>query len=176
MIEQARMDEINEIRLKAGLPAIALDYANEVLGKAPAGVDDTCLVVYTGQPEIETSPEPLPPEPGPEPLPPVLLSLDPEGAEIGAEDVIMTCLGENFTADSIIVFNDGDEVTNYVSASEVTTIVKPSLASAAVDVQVYVKTGHGDSAPLTFSFVESVHEDEAATESSPHKRKIRKKK
>ena len=66
--------------------------------------------------------------------------------------MILHVHGSGFTATSVITFNGGDEVTAFVSDTELTTGVKPSLAQAEVDVPVTVKNGAVESEPATFSF------------------------
>ena len=63
--------------------------------------------------------------------PPDLLDIDPDVAIIGDADLTLTCTGEDFTADSVITFNGGDEPTTFVDDNTLTTIVKPSTASVA---------------------------------------------
>ena len=64
----------------------------------------------------------------------------------------MTVIGTGFTQNSMIVFNEGDEVTTYVDHNNLTTTVKPSLVSAAIQVPVQVREGQETSAPLMFEF------------------------
>jgi IPT/TIG domain len=89
------------------------------------------------------------PEPG---EPATLTALSPQTAVVGDADLTMTATGTGFTADSVIVFNGGEEQTTFVSETELTTGVKPSLASGAGDVPVLVRTAAGDTAPLNFTF------------------------
>jgi hypothetical protein len=58
---------------------------------------------------------------------------------LGSADVVMKVNGTNFTVNSKIVFNGGEEPTTFVSATEVRTTVKPSTASMAVSVPVWVR-------------------------------------
>jgi len=102
--------------------------------------------------------------------PPDLLEIDPDVAQIGDEDLTLTCTGENFTADSVITFNGGDEPTTFVDANTVTTIVKPSTATTAGSYPVTVRSAHGESDPLEFEFTES-NEALRAAKSRPKKPK-----
>lgn len=95
---------------------------------------------------------PLPPEPVPAP---VLTSLSPNTAELDGENVTMSAIGENFTADSRIVFADHQENTVFVSDTELTTIVTTSLEWGAVSVPVFVRTGDQVSETLDFTFTEA---------------------
>ena len=95
-----------------------------------------------------------PPPPPPEPtVPPTLTSISPTTAEVGGPDFTLECVGTNFSPNNtVIVFNGGEEPTVFVDDTHVTTGVKPSLVSNAIDVPVLIRTGFGDSLPLTFSF------------------------
>src|SRR5215470_16391597 len=62
---------------------------------------------------------------------PTLSSLEPETAEVGSADLELHVKGSRFTDKSVIVFNGGEEPTTFVSAGEVTTTIKPSIASGA---------------------------------------------
>lgn len=90
------------------------------------------------------------------PAPPAIISLNPSSAGILDPDftlsVVGSATGTPFTAASIIVFNGGDEVTTFVSPTELTTLVQPSLVASAVDVPVKVRDAYGESNELIFSF------------------------
>jgi hypothetical protein len=85
---------------------------------------------------------------------PTLTSLAPNTAVLDSADLTLACIGSGFTADSKIVFAGQDEPTTFDTASRVTTGVKPSLGWGAVTVDVYVKNGGLQSAPLGFTFTE----------------------
>ena len=85
--------------------------------------------------------------------PPDLLDIDPDVATIGDADLTLTCTGENFTEQSKIVFNGGEEETEFVDENTLTTIVKPSLAEVAGTFAVLVRDVGGESEPLDFEFV-----------------------
>jgi hypothetical protein len=109
-------------------------------------------------------PTPEPPEPGPDPAPgeePTVEYLAPAEAVMGSTDFTMRVVGTNFTDSSIIVFNRGEENTGFVSDTELTTIVKPSLAGVAVDLPVLVRQGTVDSNEVMFSFTEAEEGREA---------------
>jgi hypothetical protein len=98
------------------------------------------------------------PDVGPDPEPgsePVLDSIDPISAELGGENVTLRAIGSNFTETSVIYFNGGAEMTEFVSETEVTTTVKPSLASVAITVPVTVRQGTYETAPQDFEFTET---------------------
>lgn len=122
---------------------------------------------------------------------PVLTSITPDTAEIGGPDVTLECTGTGFTRNTVITFNGGDEPTTVVSATKVTTIVKPSTATTAGTYPVTVKHGGGESAPQEFTFTEAggaaatavdpddfeeEMEEEMEDEASPKRRSPKKKK
>jgi len=93
---------------------------------------------------------PVAPEP---PAAPTLDSLSPATAVSGdAADIVMSCIGTGFTPDSIIVFNGYIEPTTFVSDTEVTTGVKPSLFAVPAVCPVEVHTGSQVAGPIDFTF------------------------
>ena len=86
---------------------------------------------------------------------PQITQLEPDTAEIGGDDVEMLVRGSDFTPDSVIIFNGGEEATNMISAGALSTIVKPALAEAAVSVPVLVRTRDHETLPLSFTFTET---------------------
>jgi hypothetical protein len=115
----------------------------------------------TGAIPIELEPGPPEPEPGPDPEPgsePTLTSLDPNTAVLGDPDLTLRCIGTNFTETSVIHFADHDEPTTFVSDTEVTTGVKPSLGWGAVSVPVTIRQGSFETGPLDFTFTEAAPE------------------
>lgn len=103
--------------------------------------------------ETDDTPPPEPPVTDPAAT---LTSLSPSTAQVGSSDVTMSVNGSGFTAGSVIVFNGFDEETVFVSASEVTTVVKPSLFSEAIPLPVQVRNTGGMSNSLDFTFTEAV--------------------
>jgi hypothetical protein len=86
-------------------------------------------------------------------LPPLVVSsLNPAEATIGDPDLVMQVVGEGFTADCVITFNGGDEPTNFVSDTVLSTIVRPSTADVAGEYPVTIKRGAEESPPLSFTF------------------------
>lgn len=84
---------------------------------------------------------------------PTLNSITPNTAVKGSADLTLSCNGTQFTPNTVIWFNGGYEPTTYVSPTQVTTIVKPSLVSQAIAVQVNVSNGANPSpTPKTFTF------------------------
>jgi hypothetical protein len=87
---------------------------------------------------------------------PTLSSLSPNTAVSGDPDLVLSCAGTNFRSNSVIVFGSEDEPTTFVSDTEITTGVKPSLFAPAV-VPVKVQTpGLPDTDPVDFTFTEPV--------------------
>ena len=87
---------------------------------------------------------------------PTIGALDPETAVLGSADITMHVRGGNFTEESVIVFNGGDETTTFVSATDLTTIVKPSTASVAGAFPVQVRNADDQlSNEWLFSFTEN---------------------
>jgi hypothetical protein len=87
---------------------------------------------------------------------PELDVLEPSEARyLSVEPVMMTCRGRNFPPGAVIVFNGGDEPTNYVSPTEISTVVETKTVSGPVTVPVYVRNPDGtQSSPLDFTFTE----------------------
>ena len=86
---------------------------------------------------------------------PVLSSLAPATAVVGSIDVTVTVNGSGFYPSSVIVWNSGDEPTTFISATQVSTLVKPSTASGAFSVPITVRNGDKVSNMLTFQFTEA---------------------
>lgn len=84
------------------------------------------------------------------PISAVLESILPNTAELNSPDVTLHCIGTGFTPSSVIYFAGQPEPIVFVSAEEVTTVVKPSLPWGAVTVNVSVD----DSEALPFTFTE----------------------
>jgi len=84
---------------------------------------------------------------------PTLSGIDPATAVVGDADLTMTATGTGFTTDSRINFNGGDEPTEFLSETQLTTIVKPSTAwHEGATVPVLVRTGEWKSAAYDFTF------------------------
>lgn len=92
-------------------------------------------------------------DPDVEAPPLALTALEPSSAFIGSDDVVMVCTGTGFTFNSVIVFNGGDEVTQFISDTQVSTIVKPSLAGTPGVYPVFVRDDVGQTEQLEFEFL-----------------------
>jgi hypothetical protein len=100
---------------------------------------------YEGGPE---APEP--------PAAPTLTSLSPDTAVAGApDDIVMSAIGTGFTPDSIIVFNGYPEPTTFVSDTEITTGVKPSIFVVPAVCPVEIHTFTQVTEPVDFTFTEA---------------------
>lgn len=93
--------------------------------------------------------------PGPAPVLPLqLLSLEPDHAEIGGPDLTLLVSGSGFQPGAVILFNEGEEATVFVSEQQVTTLVKPSTAGTPGSYPVQVRNPDGgvtNEAPFTFT-------------------------
>ena len=86
---------------------------------------------------------------------PDLESLDPDEADAGdPADIVMHVHGTGFTEQSVIYFNGLQEPTTFVSETEVTTGVKPSLFTVATVCPVTVRNGEHESDALEFEFLD----------------------
>ena len=84
---------------------------------------------------------------------PGVSSLAPNTAVHGTgPDLTMTVTGTDFKPYSIIVFNGGDEVTTYISSTQLSTGVKPSLVGLPIAVPVQVRNGSQLSNSVSFTF------------------------
>ena len=85
--------------------------------------------------------------------PPVLSSIEPESVTIGetaAETFTLTVTGSGFTEDSVIVFNDEDLETEFLSATMLSAEAPTSPTASEVDVEV--ANGEDLSEALTFAY------------------------
>jgi hypothetical protein len=72
---------------------------------------------------------------------PVLAQLVPDKAFVGGPDFDIQVVGENFTADSKIMWNGGEEPTVFVSPELLTTGVQPSTATVGgATIEIHVDT------------------------------------
>jgi hypothetical protein len=71
--------------------------------------------------------------------PPVLTTLAPNTATLGDPSFTLSVQGTNFDDGAVIVWNGSDEVTTFVSATEVTTEVDMATATTAIPISVQVR-------------------------------------
>jgi hypothetical protein len=97
-------------------------------------------------------------------LRPVLTSINPATAVCSSADLTMHALGSGFTTDTKIMFGGTQQVTTFVSATDITCVVKPSQAPLPKLVTVQVITGASlpSSATKSFSFTATGMEDPQA--------------
>lgn len=86
---------------------------------------------------------------GEEPL--VLSGINPESVPMGAGTFALTVTGSGFDQDSVIVFNDEDQDTTFVSATELSAAAVP-VSAIAETVDVEVARGDDLSDAITFDF------------------------
>ena len=107
---------------------------------------------------------------------PTIEELEPDEAAIGSANFTLHVHGTKFTPQSVIQFDVTDTQTNYVSDTELTTLIKPSEWEADGVVPVRVKNSDGGmkSEEVEFEFVPA--EAPAGRESKRTKPKTKKKK
>jgi len=86
---------------------------------------------------------------------PVLSSLSPSSAVLGTASFTLHVVGENFTPESVIIWNGSTEPTTFVSATELTTEVDMTTAVVAAEIPVEVLSIDGVmSNVMTFTLTE----------------------
>jgi len=89
----------------------------------------------------------------PEPPPPIsLTALLPNTAECHSADFELSVKGNNFTNQSVIVFNGYEEPTDFIDAQTIGTGVKPSLFVVPASVPCFVRDGEQETDPINFEF------------------------
>jgi hypothetical protein len=107
---------------------------------------DPTWTTYEGGPVAPPPAEPL-----------SLTSLSPDTAVSGDEaDIVMSCIGTGFKPECIIVFNGHEEPTTFVSDTEITTGVKPSLFVVPAVCPVEVHFHSSRTGAVDFTFTEAV--------------------
>ena len=88
---------------------------------------------------------------------PVLVSLTPDTLPAPGPDSQVVFNGTGFNENTVINWNGGDEVTEFVSETELRTVVKPSTVEAPLPftLPVYVRHGEVQSNVLEFTFTEA---------------------
>lgn len=151
-------EEEDEIREE--MTSIGLDGDNAELTPGPkggfilTGEDAEALAAHKGMVTTELSDIPGYSEEPAEP--PTLDSIDPDTAVLGDPDVTMVCTGTGFTEDSTIMFAGNPEPIVFISETEISTVVKPSLGWGAEAVDVLVRNTAGESESLPFTFTDPV--------------------
>lgn len=107
------------------------------------------------------------PEPDPNP---VIESLSPDTLPVPGADHELSVLGSGFTEESIIVWNNGEEPTEYVDEGTLKTIVKPSTVQAPLPftLPVYVRNEDLQSNAVSFTFTQA--EAKGAKKAAPEEK------
>jgi hypothetical protein len=107
---------------------------------------------------------------GPAELPPLVLSdVDPDAMVVGSGTFALTVTGSGFTQESVVVFDDADAPTTFVSQTELRADCPVSATAATVDVEVH--RGDDMSDVLSFEFTAVMRE---GREKKPPERKPKK--
>ena len=145
-------------------------------GVAPAYPDPKAAERTTAPAENNSINEPPgsslggPTEPPPEQLEPLVLSdVRPDAMVVGSGTFPLTVTGSGFTEDAVVVFNDLDVPTTFVSATELTADCPVEAAPTIVDVEVH--RGEDMSDVLVFEFTAVMREgrEKKAPERKPKK-------
>jgi hypothetical protein len=91
-------------------------------------------------------------------VPLAITTLDPSEGVAGAEDVTMTITGTGFTGASVILWNEGEERTDFITPTQVSTIVSLSIFGGADVFRVRVKNPMQISNELQFTMLPPVGE------------------
>src|SRR4029077_8762435 len=111
---------------------------------------------WDGTPLQNKPPYTTEPPDQPDALSPVVDSLSPNMAMAGDPVYItMVVNGSGFMSGTVIVFNGFDEPTTFISNTQVSTGVKPSLFVVPAECPVGVRNGSIKSNEMIFAFVES---------------------
>ena len=103
-------------------------------------------------------------------LPPLVLSdIDPDAMVVGTGTITLTVTGSGFTPSSVVVFDDADVPTTFVSPTELRADCPVAAAAAVVDVEVH--RGDDMSDVLSFEFTAVMRE---GREKKPPQRKPKK--
>jgi len=92
-----------------------------------------------------------------EQAPPTLDALNPNTLPAPGPNSQVVFNGTGFNQNTVINWNGGDEVTEFVNEGELRTVVKPSLVQAPLPftLPVYVRNGELKSNVLEFTFTEA---------------------
>ena len=153
-----------------------------------AGVAPPAAVPYTGEnvtPDMLAAHMPSINEPfgsnlttgdaGPQELPPLVLSdISPDTLVVGSGSFPLTVTGSGFGPNCVVVFDDADVPTTFVSPTELTADCPVGAAAAIVDVEVH--RGEEMSDVLTFEFTAVARMGTAKREQKPQKKPADKRK
>ena len=114
-------------------------------------------------------------QPPPEQLPPLVLTdIDPDSVPAGSGTFVLTVTGEGFDSNTLIVFNDEEMATTFVSATQLTSDLTPISAVAEV-VDVELQRGDDLSDVLTFEFTAAAGRRTSEKASKPAKKGAKRK-
>lgn len=99
----------------------------------------------------------------------MLSDISPDAMVVGSGTFPLTVTGSGFTPESVVVFDDADVPTTFVSATEMTADCPVAAAADVVDVEVH--RGEDMSDVLTFEFTAVALQ---AREKKPPQRKPKK--
>lgn len=114
--------------------------------KAPAYIDEAMDITKPLGPVGPKDAYPTTP-----PAAPTAVSLSPDTGVHGGADIIMTVTGTGFTPFTSIIWNGMREYTDYISPTQVSTVVRLSTASGAAAIPVSV-VDHGVVATPNLTF------------------------
>ena len=99
---------------------------------------------------------------------PVLSSLNPNTAAISDPDFTISCMGDNFDENCTIVWMGAEEPTTFVSETELTTGVVPSVVTSPTTIEVFIRKvvqGHPvESQIVVFTWTEAVAPPQTETD------------
>jgi len=81
-----------------------------------------------------------------------LTELVPNHAALGSPSFTIHVIGTGFGPGAVIVWNNSDEPTTFVSTRELTTVVNMATAEAAVTLPVKVRQAGAETGELPFTF------------------------
>jgi len=106
---------------------------------------------------------------GPVELPPLVLTdISPDAMVVGSGTFLLTVTGSGFGPNCIVVFDDADQPTTYVSPTELTADCPVLAAAAVVDVEVH--RGEDMSDVLSFEFTAVALASRGKREQQPKKK------
>lgn len=101
-------------------------------------------------PEELVPPDPNPEPPDPDVTTPELTSLEPASAPIQSGDITIQIHGTGFSNETIMMWNGADDHAAYVSETQMSTVVKTSLATVPSTCTVVMRNGSNYSNTLMF--------------------------
>jgi hypothetical protein len=84
---------------------------------------------------------------------PTLTTVVPAECSVAGPDVVVTATGTGFMPDSVALVSNYELATTYVSPTQLTAVVQPSMGNAGQQVYFAVNTGFLQSNFLFFNFI-----------------------